>query len=664
MCDSLRGLFIWAVTQDSKDWNMLDAVLYPDGLGKFRERNGYHEDVDGDWKSRGDDNCYLSPCDGKCRAGEQDIGKVRCDWANDHAPYSRICCPFGEAPNPADCQWRANKLGFWCLGNNKCQLHEKSILKHNWYRTGSGLDDDCWLGTKAEYCCATERDAVCKWSGKCMSKSSPSSEVCPSGFEVATWRGGDCNVGKGWWEAFCCEAKASPTCEWRMDYKDCSSSCKAGEKSYGRHMYGGGMDVCEDPEYPVSKYHPTLPPGRGGWFGPMLCCDRESVRLPTSNLPVPIENLFDEYEDMQDDHHEYDIVVDVDRPNESRHPNDNSFGFWVMSGPENELTSLDKRDGSDWHVYDCDDEPHEGEQTARLVSTREYKGPGNHNCDKIYKGTGVKDTIIELPPHCGPGRYALAISLERKHALRDDGVIHPRLKRSLPEETTVYELKFDYGFHRLQGRQGMNTRIRIDYSNAVDYWENVVGTLILSRYFQGVAHLADTHTTHLTAAAPSSPQDKKLRRRSDDEMEQIRHVVKRDHGGSWKRYLEHSYHEEKRNTPPEKLHELHERWYSAGISDWIARMRNVQYDVDLLDQRISKTFAYKILDEHRDCEWPKGSGMRLTMGAEVTAVITADVGTSAVLTLVGHIASLFFSFSLPFLGHLSLCLLVASDLLL
>ena len=55
----LRGLFIWAVTQDTDKNDLLDAVLQPDGLGKFKRRNGVHSDVD-DWDTKSPDKCQFS----------------------------------------------------------------------------------------------------------------------------------------------------------------------------------------------------------------------------------------------------------------------------------------------------------------------------------------------------------------------------------------------------------------------------------------------------------------------------------------------------------------------------------------------------------------------------------------------------------------------------
>ncbi len=56
---SLRGLFIWAVTQDTAQNDLLNAVLQPDGLGKFRKRNGVQSGADY-WDTTTPDHCVFS----------------------------------------------------------------------------------------------------------------------------------------------------------------------------------------------------------------------------------------------------------------------------------------------------------------------------------------------------------------------------------------------------------------------------------------------------------------------------------------------------------------------------------------------------------------------------------------------------------------------------
>ncbi|KLU89888.1 hypothetical protein MAPG_08857 [Magnaporthiopsis poae ATCC 64411] len=108
---------------------------------------------------------------------------------------------------------------------------------------------------------------------------------------------------------------------------------------------------------------------------------------------------------------------------------------------------------------------------------------------------------------------------------------------------------------------------------------------------------------------------------------------RRDHGGDWRRYVDHLYRLDRRTTPPEELHELHQRWYTASWIDFVARLTSVNHEVDVLEQRVSKRFKYKLLEERRSC--PAGD-----LEAEIYAILNAEIQTSGVLTLIGDLNNL------------------------
>ncbi len=329
----------------------------------------------------------------------------------------------------------------------------------------------CSFGTHADYCCETERQAICNWRGKC-SKAGDTID-CPTGFtwygkDVIGTRAGTCDVYSGEWDTLCCEDGVEPDCRWVADPNNrCAAECAPDEVSLGRHDFGGGKQCTDTHNLAFTQFGE---PDRNV-NGRVLCCNRESVTLKIKNLPVPLANLFDEHIGADEDQ-DFQIDVHDGDGRGSIHPNDNTFGWHIMSGPPEQLTNLNKRDGSHWEVYGCDPQNHEGVQSARLVCTRDRDS--DHNCDDILLG-GVADTVVEMPPHCGPGKYAMAVSLEPMHDASADDTLSPRLKRRLPVGATVFNLTFDYGFHRLQGRLDNNVKLRIDYSNAKDYWDQIVG---------------------------------------------------------------------------------------------------------------------------------------------------------------------------------------------
>lgn len=56
--------------------------------------------------------------------------------------------------------------------------------------------------------------------------------------------------------------------------------------------------------------------------------------------------------------------------------------------------------------------------------------------------------------------------------------------------------------------------------------------------------------------------------------------VERDHGGSYKRWLEHTWRKERRETPDDKLHELHARYFTLNPDEWFDKYREVDNSFD------------------------------------------------------------------------------------
>jgi chitinase len=51
--------------------------------------------------------------------------------------------------------------------------------------------------------------------------------------------------------------------------------------------------------------------------------------------------------------------------------------------------------------------------------------------------------------------------------------------------------------------------------------------------------------------------------------------VREKHGGSYRRWVEHTFRQDKRNTPDHKLHELHARWFSLDPDEWYEKFNDV-----------------------------------------------------------------------------------------
>jgi chitinase len=285
----------------------------------------------------------------------------------------------------------------------------------------------------------------------------------------------------------------------------------------------------------------------------VYCCD--PVEGEKLFLPVPLENLFEN--PPTGDGVDTDFELDVDDTfgsGESKaedNPGDSAFQFVVLTSPEELQVSLDKRDGSHWEVFGCKDAVTEGEHTVQMICTDFSE---NSNCHKIYLGHGVPGTILQMPKGCGPGKYAVAKSLEsaKKQLI-------PRHLSHLGSRAVVYDLTFNYDF-MLVPRDLGNTQMRIDFSNQDNYWDQVV-------------------------AASAS---KKRKKRSLEDV-----------GGNHLRWLEEEFRDDYHFGALSKR-DLEERWFGSAVIDWLVKMvgpeihREFTHDID-------ETFTAKIVDERWSC---------------------------------------------------------------
>jgi chitinase len=140
----------------------------------------------------------------------------------------------------------------------------------------------------------------------------------------------------------------------------------------------------------------------------------------------------------------------------------------TITGPTDELVTVDKRDGSHWEIYGYPSKKTEARHTVKAVCTTSGE---ESNCWDILRGLGVSGTVVELPDGCGPERHAMAVSLEPSKT--QDKPKH-LVKRGLVNET-VYDFTFDYDFTPLQKRQTTNVLLRVDYSDDPSCWDSIIG---------------------------------------------------------------------------------------------------------------------------------------------------------------------------------------------
>ncbi|WQF84467.1 hypothetical protein CDEST_09481 [Colletotrichum destructivum] len=257
--------------------------------------------------------------------------------------------------------------------------------------------------------------AVCGWENKCVAIGTnglptPSTNVCSAGRKFVTYAKDSPVVGacKGdekvnSWVPYCCDQD--------VDMSSFKWSGVAGTA-------GDGSDKCNDAKIcllgKTSIATSYLGAGKD-YVKRTFCADPNALRRTIKTLPVPLENIFP-HPGPDKDEQKWQVELEPTMgsagptPEESTNADKNSFGWYIMSGPRAELASLDKRDGSHWELFDCEPSAnHEGRQTVRAMCTdSSYMS----NCGVIHEGRGVVGTVIEMPAGCGPGKHAMAVSLE------------------------------------------------------------------------------------------------------------------------------------------------------------------------------------------------------------------------------------------------------------
>ncbi|KAH8598588.1 hypothetical protein B0O99DRAFT_505946, partial [Bisporella sp. PMI_857] len=278
----------------------------------------------------------------------------------------------------------------------------------------------------------------------------------------------------------------------------------------------------------------------------VFCCD------PPGGEPlfplVPLDRIFKNPPIGDTIDTKFDLNVDntwgdgVEDTLGGDNPSDAAVSFYLMASNEEIQTSLDKRDGSHWELFNCNDAASEEEQTIQMFCT---DVSAKSNCGHISRGDGVPGTIIEMPKGCGPGKYAVAKTMVPSE---NQTLPHHLYKRNYGHKPVVYDLTFDYRFERVPRRFGP-TQLRVDYSNQVGYWDNIV------------AKAAGT---------------KKKKKRSLEAM-----------GGNHKRWLEEEFRDDMHFGGPSK-EELHKRWFGEDIVSWLR---------GLLNGGIKPTFRHYYTDE-------------------------------------------------------------------
>jgi chitinase len=325
----------------------------------------------------------------------------------------------------------------------------------------------------------------------------------------------------------------------------------------------------------------------------VFCCDPAHGKGPF--LPVPLSELFPNMPERDDNGDtDYELLTDdtwgtgKSKTGGNDDPNDAAFSFVVLTSPEEIQVSLDKRDGSHWELFNCDPtNDSEEERTVQMVCT---DVSDDSNCGKISLGDGVPGTILQMPPGCSAGKYAVA-----KHMKPAKKQLLPRSLDHLAHKPVVYDLTFDHDFSRVPRGLG-NTQLRIDFSNQKGYWDNIVA--------------ADVNN--------------KRRKRSKSKRSLD------DVGGNHARWLEHEFRDDQVGVDHGSLsrRELEERWFGEGALDWLRNMIKPEIKKDFTHD-IDETVTAKIVDEKWACPGREG---HILAQAQANIKVSTSFGFTLIAT--------------------------------
>ncbi|KAF2473995.1 chitinase A1 [Lindgomyces ingoldianus] len=521
--ECLGGVMIWAIDQDTPDFQALSALLGDEFVTGALIEGGTLSDEEKDALAQElggltGDGCYVTMgCSGPgssgkfntCAKGDIPIERLHAPGGAAGNVYSTgnlaqeiescakgqwktVCCsPKSPAVN---CKWvgAPERSSFYCDGG----FEEKTCgdgryeLVTDQYTTYEG-GAKCASGARSLCCDAASELQQCHWSD-CQTELK-----CPSGGPL-TYRGNEAGgkpCPKGQYQSYCCPiAGIYQDCQWKPNVP-------TPEKNNGQTTYfSSTMQQCMDTKCPkgqVTIAKATLPERPAGLPAPcmsynpgiehLFCCDPlRNVTLPFDVKKIfPHPHGFDVVYEYKDNYGNNDH--DPHGPDETD-VGDDPYGFVLLDGDEGALQGNFPRDYV--FVHDDDgtgnpikrretltrDDPDlmdwtfEHEEGTHLVYCRSGR---EEHCEKIFMDNAY-DTIIALPRHIGSGPFARVVSMDPV----DETELPPYhiRKRSAADHTSrVYKLVFDYHFENIR-REDQTVNIRIDYTNLVPYWDDMTGT--------------------------------------------------------------------------------------------------------------------------------------------------------------------------------------------
>ncbi|KAL1835649.1 hypothetical protein VTJ49DRAFT_6294 [Mycothermus thermophilus] len=530
----LGGLMVWALNQDNANFDAYHGLLGDvshlelDGGDQTAEEQ---EELAKQMAAYTGQNCYVTTrctdgssgqrgSDQVCSGGFQSIATAHAPLQLKHSMsvgetckkgwFKHICCPRDAAPK--NCEWigAPERNVFGCsgrCGRTQFKLNIDTAIDAK----GQAM---CYSGTRALCCDSTAMLSDCYWTD-CHDLRDDNLPECKDGFRYQARRLNKPD-GTRWCSdefkssdherygsGLCCpDSSAFSNCHWSND-PGRRSPAPAVPVSLDHYCTPRGCqnnqikvaDALDPPKSSFLAADQTCdavlrPPGYDGNFP--LCCDP-----PTRfNKKVPIQpsKLFPTYYDEPNDsdllwHYNDDYSHNNrDTVNDDTEDGKDAFGFIMLNGPEGSL------DNSFATTYTFINQKRDVPKVKRSLITYNQTvldsvfdnatqvlhvycnyPAGSPECERIWID-GAEDTIIRLPNHVGEGPFARVVSMKPASS-RLKIPRHHLEHRSVDglHENPVYEVVIDYNFADITPKRADEpVFLRIDYSNMLTYWEEIM----------------------------------------------------------------------------------------------------------------------------------------------------------------------------------------------
>jgi hypothetical protein len=442
---------IWSVDQDTTDFDALSGLV-----GKELESlNILEKDsvaAAGSWASQNGQDCKMTDCLKDSEVGSWGSGFA---MAPNGGAFKDTCgsgknkyiiCPTDAMPST--CQWRGGETGRSCHG--QCHAAEVTLF-HSKHATVS-----CYAPGYQAFCCESntwsELLDSCGWSND---DTCGSSRTWVAMRKAITGYDDSFNDYEAQWtnQAYCCDTGLDQ-CHWIGKGTCDDNECADYEIEMLTDTYGNTTSQCAAGLNGRSK---------------VLCCTPPAELNPF--LPVELSNIFPTLPPSTD-------IPDFDlasiknlQTSSSSDTVTGAFGFVVIDGPSDVVTSLTSRDESHIQFLDCDSTVEK--RDASSVYTVRYicmDESSDSNCDNIHEG-GAKGTIVKLPEGCGFATYGVVTGDIRPSK---NFTVEPELlKRTPSANPVVHEMSISYDYSLVK-RASSDVYVRIDYGDTRSYWVDVV----------------------------------------------------------------------------------------------------------------------------------------------------------------------------------------------